>query len=149
MFRSVQLVYVNHILPSVALEKLPFEPHFPFDSYNLKRSLSFISTLTKQFSPLAEDKNVLKCELLWKRANQEVDIQKVEETIGSWEFLQDIRRDQNEKIANILFTAADKDLIMVHTFIYILLILDSSFLTSMQFYPFIRSFLKLLENYIL
>ncbi|VDN94989.1 unnamed protein product [Brugia pahangi] len=94
--RSVQLVYVNHILPAKPAEMMPFESHFPFDSYSLKRSLSFIAPLMRKFSPLAEDAVTLKNELLWKNVIEEVDCHNYEGNNGSWEFLDDIRRDQNE-----------------------------------------------------
>uniref|UniRef100_A0A915PTN0 GPN-loop GTPase 3 n=1 Tax=Setaria digitata TaxID=48799 RepID=A0A915PTN0_9BILA len=94
--RSVQLVYVNHILPAKPAENMPFEPHFPFDSYSLKRSLSFISPLMRRFSPLAEDANTLKNELLWKNVIEAMDSRTLEEDNGSWEFLDDIRRDRDE-----------------------------------------------------
>ncbi|KAL4002365.1 RNA polymerase I specific transcription initiation factor RRN3 family protein [Acanthocheilonema viteae] len=94
--RSMQLVYVNHILPAKPAEMMPFEPHFPFDSYSLERSLSFIAPLMRKFSPLAEDASTLKNELLWRNVMKDMDCYTHEEDNGSWEFLDDIRRDQNE-----------------------------------------------------
>ncbi|EFO20210.2 hypothetical protein LOAG_08279 [Loa loa] len=94
--RSMQLVYVNHILPAKPAEMMPFEPHFPFDSYSLERSLSFIAPLMRKFSPLAEDVSTLKNELLWKNVIEAMDCHTYEGDNGSWEFLDDIRRDQNE-----------------------------------------------------
>ncbi|CAG9535900.1 unnamed protein product [Cercopithifilaria johnstoni] len=94
--RSMQLIYVNHILPAKPAEMMPFEPHFPFDSYSLERSLSFIAPLMRKFSPLAEDVSTLENELLWKNVIESMDYHTYEEDNGSWEFLDDIRRDQNE-----------------------------------------------------
>uniref|UniRef100_A0A0R3RSM0 RNA polymerase I-specific transcription initiation factor RRN3 n=1 Tax=Elaeophora elaphi TaxID=1147741 RepID=A0A0R3RSM0_9BILA len=94
--RSLQLIYVNHILPAKPAEMMPFEPHFPFDSYSLERSLSYIAPLMRKFSPLAEDASTLKNELLWKNVIESMDCRAHDEDNGSWEFLDDIRRDQNE-----------------------------------------------------
>ncbi|MCP9258532.1 Rna polymerase i-specific transcription initiation factor rrn3 [Dirofilaria immitis] len=94
--RSMQLVYVNHILPVKPAEMMPFEPNFPFDSYSLEKSLSFIAPLMRKFSPLAEDVSILKNELLWKNVIEAMDCHTYEEDNGSWEFLDDIRRDQIE-----------------------------------------------------
>lgn len=60
------------------------------------RSLSFIAPLMRKFSPLAEDAGILKNELLWKSVIGGMDYHTYEEGNGSWEFLDDIRRDQNE-----------------------------------------------------
>lgn len=50
----------------------------------------------RKFSPLAEDTNAIKSELLWKNANEEMDSHTLEENIGSWEFLEDLTRDRME-----------------------------------------------------
>lgn len=50
----------------------------------------------RKFSPLAEDVSTLKNELLWKNVIEGMDCRTHEEGNGSWEFLEDIRRDQNE-----------------------------------------------------
>uniref|UniRef100_A0A8R1XQW6 RNA polymerase I-specific transcription initiation factor RRN3 n=1 Tax=Onchocerca volvulus TaxID=6282 RepID=A0A8R1XQW6_ONCVO len=110
--RSMQLVYVNHILPAKPAEMMPFEPHFPFDSCSLEKSLSFIAPLMRKFSPLAEDAGALKNEFLWKNVVEAMDCRTYEEDNGSWEFLDDIRRDQNEfqEIdAEILDTVEEKN----------------------------------------
>lgn len=54
--RSLQLVYCNHLLPSDAGTKLPFEPMFPFDSFKLKSSMTLVYPQLRRFSPLSEDR---------------------------------------------------------------------------------------------
>lgn len=68
---------------------------FGYRSYVL-RSVSFIAPLMRKFSPLAEDATTLKNELLWKNVIKAMDCHIYEEDNSSWEFLDDIRRDQSE-----------------------------------------------------
>ncbi|VDN05130.1 unnamed protein product [Thelazia callipaeda] len=94
--RSLQLVYVNHILPTTSDDRIPFESVFPFDSYSLTKSSSCITVLMRKFSPLAEHVYTLKSELQWKTINERALRHSLEEHVGSWEFLNDIERDRNE-----------------------------------------------------
>ncbi|KJH47809.1 RNA polymerase I specific transcription initiation factor RRN3 [Dictyocaulus viviparus] len=68
-FRSLQLVYCSHILPFDAGKKLPFEPMFPFDSYNLESSAVLVGPLLRRFSPLAEDQSVVSSALKSSQLN--------------------------------------------------------------------------------
>lgn len=97
--RCLQLVYCNHVLPPISTEeKTPFEPYFPFDSYNLPRSSQFLKSLTRRFSPLAEDVGVLARELRWHNASSlsgAMGFRNSDEAAGSLDFLDDLARDRD------------------------------------------------------
>uniref|UniRef100_A0A0N5AAD1 BLM10_mid domain-containing protein n=1 Tax=Syphacia muris TaxID=451379 RepID=A0A0N5AAD1_9BILA len=90
-FGSLQLVYCSHILPQVYDNvNMPFEPFFPFESYFLKRSSSFITNLILRFQPLPEDAG----EVRWERNGTPSDLMSFKDA-GSLEFLEDLRRDKD------------------------------------------------------
>uniref|UniRef100_A0A0N5AQF2 RNA polymerase I-specific transcription initiation factor RRN3 n=1 Tax=Syphacia muris TaxID=451379 RepID=A0A0N5AQF2_9BILA len=89
--RSLQLVYCSHILPQAYNNvNLAFEPFFPFESYFLTRSSSFMANLTIRFNPLLEDEGEIRRQRNGSRSNP-MSFQGA----GSLEFLEDLKRDND------------------------------------------------------
>ncbi|CAD6199450.1 unnamed protein product [Caenorhabditis auriculariae] len=69
--RSLQLVYCGHLIPVNDDVDRPFEEMFPLDSYNLKVSSEYVTSLMRRFSPLAEDVSTVSAALSWNAKTNE------------------------------------------------------------------------------